>query len=416
MKRVLITLVSLMLSTSISAQSVTPVSDQKNASQVAIVTKSQGAMPLPFTKNMGQWPDSILFRASANGATMWFTKNGIWYQFFKRIERVDSVGRIPRAALSGLHPELVEGPSGGPDRSPDSIVTTMIKAEYVGASNLVQVVGAGELEYKCNYFIGNQPEKWRTDVPNYSAVTMRGIYSGVDISFSSEGGMLKESVHATQTEDLTQVRVAYLGAEAIQDESDNSTRVQTKLGEKRFEGALLVENAASRQERQVSSISSASGVGLVYSTHLGGSSDDWSYGIAVDAAGSAHLTGYTFSADFPTATPYDGTLGYRDAFVAKLSPAGNTLVYSTYLGGSSTDGGGDIAVDGAGSAYVTGWTSSSNFPTANAFDSSFNGGGGDAFVTKLNPAGNTLIYSSYFRYETKPGRQHTTLQHFFGRQ
>jgi hypothetical protein len=140
------------------------------------------------------------------------------------------------------------------------------------------------------------------------------------------------------------------------------------------------------------------GSALVYSTYLGGASTDQGSGIAVDGAGNAYVTGFTFSADFPT-TPgaFDTTFnpGTFDAFVTKLNPAGSALVYSTYLGGASTDQGFGIAVDGAGNAYVTGLTVSADFPTTpGAFDTTFNGGG-DAFMTKLNPAGSALVYSTY---------------------
>ncbi len=137
------------------------------------------------------------------------------------------------------------------------------------------------------------------------------------------------------------------------------------------------------------------GDNLVYSSYFGGSGSDQGKGIAVDGAGSAYVTGITFSSDFPTASPLDGSLtGNYDAFVMKLSPSGNALVYSTYLGGSSTDDGWGIAVDGTGSAYVTGQTFSSDFPTVTPFDGSYNGGQ-DAFVTKFSPVGSSLVYSSY---------------------
>ena len=155
------------------------------------------------------------------------------------------------------------------------------------------------------------------------------------------------------------------------------------------------------------------GSALAYSTYLGGSggdSDDpgdTGVGIAVDRAGSAYVTGRTDSRNFPTTAgafdrSYDGRGDYGDAFVTKLNAAGSALAYSTYLGGrSGYERGGGIAVDRAGSAYVTGTTDSRNFPTtAGAFDRSSGSGGeygdaGDAFVTKLNPAGSALAYSTY---------------------
>jgi hypothetical protein len=114
----------------------------------------------------------------------------------------------------------------------------------------------------------------------------------------------------------------------------------------------------------------------------------------VDSAGNAYLTGAA-GANFPTANPFQGQFeGGFDAFVTKLNASGSALVYSTYLGGSSTDSGSGIAVDSAGNAYATGTTSSTNFPTVNPFQANY-GGDRDAFVTKLNPSGNALVYSTY---------------------
>ncbi|MBI4491551.1 MAG: SBBP repeat-containing protein [Chloroflexi bacterium] len=139
---------------------------------------------------------------------------------------------------------------------------------------------------------------------------------------------------------------------------------------------------------------------LLYSTFLGGSGDDLGVGIAVDAAGSAYVTGSTESPDFPTTagtfdTSFNG--GYRDAFVFKLNPTGSGLAYATFLGGSGDDWAGGIAVDGVGSAYVTGDTTSTDFPTtAGAFDPTFNGGYyGNAFVAKLSPSGSGLAYATF---------------------
>jgi hypothetical protein len=135
---------------------------------------------------------------------------------------------------------------------------------------------------------------------------------------------------------------------------------------------------------------------VIYSTFLGGSSDDEGHGIAVDDAGAAYVTGYTLSTDFPTAAALQVTNhGAPDAFVTKLNPAGSGLVYSTYLGGNGEDLGDGIAVDAAGNAYVTGQTRSTDFPTTvGAFQRALQGPA-DAFVTKLNPAGSGLVYSTY---------------------
>jgi len=150
----------------------------------------------------------------------------------------------------------------------------------------------------------------------------------------------------------------------------------------------------------------AAGSALVYCTYLGGTSADIAQAVAVDSSGNAYVTGSTQSHDFPTVNPLQigndgcstvsGSVSCSsDVFVAKVNPSGTDLVYSTYLGGSGGDSGRAIAIDGSGNVYVSGYTSSSDFPTQNALQSS-NGGGSDAFVVELNATGSALVFSTYF--------------------
>jgi len=139
-----------------------------------------------------------------------------------------------------------------------------------------------------------------------------------------------------------------------------------------------------------------SGTALVYAGFLGGSDWDEGYGIAVDASGNAYVTGYTYSSDFPAVVGPDTTFnGSRDAFVAKVNSSGTALVYAGFLGGSGYDRGLGIAVDASGNAYVTGHTTSGDFPAVVGPDTSFNGGWEDAFVAKVNPSGTALIYAGF---------------------
>ena len=140
------------------------------------------------------------------------------------------------------------------------------------------------------------------------------------------------------------------------------------------------------------------GSALVYSTYLGGSGNDSGNSIAVNTSGNAYVTGYTDSTNFPvTAGAFQPTIGgmFDNAFVTKLNPTGSALVYSTYLGGSGDDSGNSIAVDTYGNAYLTGITSSTNFPTVKPLQSSYGTGQSDVFVSLLNPNGSALVYSTY---------------------
>lgn len=138
-----------------------------------------------------------------------------------------------------------------------------------------------------------------------------------------------------------------------------------------------------------------SGSGLIYSTYLGGSSSDSAFGLTIDDLGHAYVVGETSSSDFPTLNAFQSVNSGSDAFVTKLSPAGDALIYSSFLGGSA---GGDtafqIALDSLGNAYVVGLTKASDFPTLNPFQAT-PGDNEEAFLTKVNASGNSLIYSTY---------------------
>lgn len=141
----------------------------------------------------------------------------------------------------------------------------------------------------------------------------------------------------------------------------------------------------------------SNGTGLIYSTFLGGTGTERGLGIFVDGAGNAYITGQTFSEDFPVTLESFQTIsgGGGDAFLTKLDPTGSSLVYSTYLGGTGEERSNDIAVDGTGNAYVTGQTSSPDFPTTPGAFQTAPAGSGDAFITKLNALGGTLFYSTF---------------------
>ncbi|MHA2248430.1 MAG: SBBP repeat-containing protein [Candidatus Hodarchaeales archaeon] len=140
---------------------------------------------------------------------------------------------------------------------------------------------------------------------------------------------------------------------------------------------------------------SANGATLLYSTFLGGTSTDWGNSIVVDSANNAYITGFTRSTNFPKWNAYQNNLnGGSDAFVSKLSASGTSLPYSTFLGGSSDDMGDSIVLDSTNNAYITGSTKSSDFPTVNAYNPTHNGSS-DVFVSKLSPYGTTLLYSTF---------------------
>ncbi|TFH64265.1 MAG: hypothetical protein E4G91_06330 [Candidatus Zixiibacteriota bacterium] len=173
-------------------------------------------MPLAFTKNMGQWDDRVLFRANAGGATMWFTKEGVTYQFTRRIDRS---GANP---FAGLDSRLR-----GNDTERDSVQQLVLTAKFVGANASPVVVADGEMEYKCNYFLGNDPAKWHADVPNYEAITLKDIYPSIDLKYSGGNGQAAYEFVAALGADIAQVKVQYEGAEETSIDAAGRMIVQT---------------------------------------------------------------------------------------------------------------------------------------------------------------------------------------------
>jgi hypothetical protein len=371
--------------------------------------QSLNKMPLSFTKNMGQWDDRVLYRANAGGATMWFTRDGITYQFTRRIDTHGGAVSAPRVGqnrfgfdTSGL------GPIDRFNNEKDSVEQLVLTAKFLNANPNPDVIADGQMEYKCNYFLGNDPSKWYTDVPNYEAITLKDIYPGIDLKYSGDGtGQAAYEFIASPGADIAQIEVAYEGAEKTSLDSDGKLILKTKWGDMTAaigssvnssglaspKFALNSENTPgfAANDRGLAQVSSGT-LTLSYSTYLGGTATDGGEIIAVDGSGNAYVAGETNSSNFPTLNPYQTLQGSTDVFVTKLSSSGNGVIYSTYLGGGNDDYGYGIAVDDSGSAYVTGRTNSSDFPTLNPFQTYQNKD--DIFVTKLSSSGNLLIYST----------------------
>jgi hypothetical protein len=355
-------------------------------------------LPLVFTENQGQWDQRVLFRVNAGGAVLWFTQDRVYYQFSKTFRKNQPAQDKPFP--------------GQPDRfdnQPDSVQYLIIKASFLGANPNLEVIGEGQMDYKCNYFLGNDPTKWRTDVPNYSAIVLTDIYPGINLRFSDDGtGQVSYEFNVTLGADTTQIKVEYEGSEETLFDSDGSLIVRTKWGDMigamgpLYNGTGLVYPRLSFNANNNSDFdvyykypdqSNSPTITLLYSTYLGGADNDEGRDIAIDGSGNAFVTGETWSSNFPTQNPHQMYQDGGDVFVTKLSSSGNSLIYSTYLGGGYEDCGFGIAVDGSGNAYVTGWTYSSDFPTQNPYQT--DQGSYDAFVTKLSSSGNSLIYSTY---------------------
>jgi hypothetical protein len=291
----------------------------------------------------------------------------------------------------------------------------VLRVRLVGATPNPRVIGTEALPGKSHYFLGSDPQAWRTEIPHFVKVRYEAVYPGVDLVYYGTAGQLEYDFVVASGADPGAITLAFAGVDTLALDPQGDLLLHTAGGPiRQHKPTIYQEGNGIRQEiaggyvlkdrQQVGFQVAAYDASrpliidpvLSYSTYLGGSANDVGFGIAVDAAGNAYITGQTSSANFPTSAAFDTTLaGTIDAFVTKLNPDGSALVYSTYLGGGGIDIGRGIAADAAGNAYVTGQTSSGTFPTtASPFQPAL-AGGSDAFVTKLNPDGSALVYSTF---------------------
>jgi len=416
-----------------------------------------------FTENVGQVgnPD-VLFYGSIGDMRFAFASNGVLLDILERPSHdagfaQDAAGLDARSEGVGARGVLVR-------------IT-------FGESRTITPYAKGGLQHRSNFLLGDDQARWRTGVRNYEEIVYGDLYEGIDLTFRVSPNGLKYEFIVSPTASPEDIVLEYQGIESLRAE-DGLLVLHTSLGDIRdviprsyqigggevacrfiergefsvgFEcdgwdrsGPLVIDPLAYSTFLGGSSDDSAAaldvdssgyayvtgcaispnfpttpgaysvvnagvkdvfvakltqgGDSLVYSTFIGGGMDDEGIQIKVDSSGNAFVAGDSYSTDFPkTVGAYDTTLnGGRDAIVLRLSPAGDALMYSTYVGGSLEDRAQHLFIDAAGNAYITGDTNSANYPTtAGAYDTSYNGGGNDPFVTKLNPTGSSLIFSTF---------------------
>jgi len=365
-----------------------------------------GKLPLSFETNEGQTDPKVKFIARGPGYTLFLTPN-------------ESV-LVLRRADGPLTSELGKDGSRGSRLEEDPVVAIQL----VGVSPNAHVTGLDMLAGTSNYFIGNDPSKWRTKVPTYARVAYRGIYPGADLVYYGHQGQLEWDFVVAPGSDPARIRFK-VGAghgTRLRLASNGDLSVQAGEGEVRLRTPIVYQPLAKGNDRgpertmvegryRLARNEVTFEIGqydrrrplvidpvLSYSTYLGGNAIDRIYGIAVNSAGEATVVGPTSSINFPTANPYQAHYGGGkfDNFMAQLSADGTSLVFATYLGGSNDDECWGVGFDASQNVYVSGYTASPNFPvTPNAYRTSFNGTGSDAFLAKFNPTGSALLYSTY---------------------
>jgi hypothetical protein len=383
-------------------------------------------LPVEFEINQGQSDPQVTFLAHGAGATLFLTSNG-------------TMIRLADGSAYAAGPR-------GSEASHSAVITTA----WLGASSHPGIEGEEPLEARSNYFIGNDPSRWRTNVPHYARVRYHGLYPGIDLVYygsalNGQGEVqgLEYDLVLAPGADPGVVRLAVDGAQSVAVDEQGDLRLTTGAGVliqrkpvvyQEIDGARRPV-AGSYSLRHVHATKGRSrgryevGITLAsydpvrplvidpvldLSSYWGGGADDVATAIAVDAnTGAIVLAGYTDSTDFPLVDQVPGSSfpnGTTYAFVTKLSQSQKVVSYSTFIGGS-VDGAGNpsttealgIEMDTTGAVFVTGWTDATNFPiepfdpNSNdfAFQVNYGGGSSDAFVVKIEKKGNALKYATY---------------------
>jgi len=390
-----------------------------DAATKARVIASYGRLPLRFEANQGQTDEKVGFLSRGHGHTLFLTGN----------EAVLSLRRPEnKRELQEKNNHLYT--KSGDEEENDS-PSTVVRMAMTGSNSHSKMTGLEELPGKVNYLIGNDPDRWRTNVPTYKKVRYREVYPGIDLIYYGKQGRLEYDFVVKPGSDHRTIKLAFNDVDSLEIDSKGDLLLHTQGGPVRLKKPIIyqeihgviseidggyvlhdTQEVCFQVAEYDTSLPLVIDPILIFSTYLGGSgstteSYDWSKSIAVDSSGCAYVTGSTYSSDFPTQNPFQSTHGggQYDAFITKLEPSGATLSYSTYLGGEGSDHGYGIAVDASGCAYVTGNTLSTDFPTQNPLQSTY-GGYSDAFVTKLSPSGDSLSYSTYLGGSFYDGRDY----------
>ena len=298
----------------------------------------------------------------------------------------------------------------------DNKSTAWLRLSFQRATADPTISGEEMLPGISNYFIGNDPAQWRTNIPNFARVRYQQIYPGVDLIYYGSQGKLENDFEVAPEANPKLIVLKLEGADHIRVDSTGDLVMSVGGNEVRFEKPRAYQPDGDQQTQvpirykvHGQKVSFALGKYnrhqklvidpvLIYSTFLGGTGGDIAYGLAVDSAGDTYVAGVTASVNFPVTTgAYQTTNnGGGDVFVTKLNPTASGLIFSTFVGGGEADTPSALLLDGNGNIYVVGSTASVNFPTtSSAYQTTYGGGASDAFLFELKPNGASLIYSTY---------------------
>ena len=439
-----------------------------NTSTAYRVGKKYGELPLNFEANKGQAEGQVKYLSRGAGYNLLLTPQETILKLYGDKSQPDQLRGNGKS-------DLRDGV-----RLKEKALAVSQKADFlrlrlVGANPNARIYGKEQLAGKSNFFYGSDSAKWVTDVPNYAQVKYENVYPGIDVVYYGNQRNLEYDFIVSPGADPNAIQLEFEGQQNIQLARKGDLLI--KIGERfvrQHKPSVYQEIAGQRREVKghyvlskskavkfrigrydasypliidpvisystywhslITSLATGTdgslyvtgttgatdlatvnplqvanaggsdvfiqklnpaGTAVLYSTYLGGVGEESSNAIAIDLSGQIYVAGNSSSTDFPTANAYDSTLdGGLDGFICKINSAGNALLYSTFLGGAGTEYINGLAVDGNGKAYVIGGTTSTNFPLVNPLQAA-PGGNVDLFITSLNAGGNSLAFSTYF--------------------
>jgi hypothetical protein len=375
------------------------VAQQAMPSRVPVISKNArianriGNLPLTFEPNQGQTGSQAQFITRGKGYSAFMTTSGIVLSL-RAAGNSRTIGGS--AEIGGLKQKAT------------------LSLNFVGAAQNPTILGEDRLAGHLNYFMGNDPQQWRTNIPLYSKVRYKNVYPGIDLVYYGNRQQLEYDFEVSPHANPNLIQFEIKGASSVRLDKDGSLILKVQGNELRLQNPTVYQQINGRRLAadgeyvlsdpthvtfRVSHYDANEAVVidpvLAYCTYLGGSADEEAEAITIDSTGAIYITGTTDSPNFPGTTSASlGAFNGQDVFVAKLDPTGSTLVYADYLGGRNLNIGTAVTLDNSNDVYVTGYTTSADFPMVSPFQASL-AGDSDAFVSEISSDGSKLLYSTF---------------------
>ncbi len=398
---------------------------------------------IKFTENKNQWDKKVLYRAQVDGGVLFLEKNCFTYNFYdKETLRKNHIGKAPPILLEGEENQRTSqtgsltGSISSPSRRLGAIRSHAFRMTFVGSSKAADVSGKQVTADYCNFFIGQDKNKWAGNVKNYKEVNYQNIYDGIELQILGLQNSLKYNFIAAPHADTKDIKLFYEGLESIEIQN-GALLLKTSLNEISEQKPFAYQWILGKQvevpcefvlKNTTVSFRFPHGYDknkeliidpiLVFAASSGSTADNFGMTATYDAQGCLYAGGTCFSQGYPvTLGAFDETYngisqsGRTDVIITKYDPSGTFMQYSTYLGGSvSTEIVSSLIVNSQNELMLFGATGSSDFPvTAGAYDVTFNGGsllsfpmngteydnGTDLYVSRFNSTGTSLLASTF---------------------